>query len=559
MKSIKYKILLGFSIILVLMLILSSYVLINIKTFNKEVEQVVAVDLELLIADKKLEFNMSQRIAFARGYVLYGEQSYKDLFNTYTEESTIIHDKILSLSNSDKAKPYIDKSIEWRKLIQEEVFGEYDRGNREISFQILKGQGTVQAREIMAGFSELADAREGLIQANSLMLIENGESLERITTIITILCIILGITIAIVISNIIIKPVIQVVNRVKLIASGDLSGEAIKIKSKDEIATLTQSINDMVINLRELVKEVQETSDQVAATSEELTASAEQSSYASEEITSNIQQLAVGSENQANQVESVSEIITEMVASVEQVSSNAKNVAFTVEETGIKTKEGSLAIESSINQMNEISQRVQNLSQVIRGLESQSKEIGEIVTVIGGIADQTNLLALNAAIEAARAGEHGKGFAVVADEVRKLAEESGKSSNKIAQLISRIQEETNKATTSMDSTTIEVDNGIITAKTAGASFTHIKEAINNVTSQVNEVSIAMNEVVAGTENIVTSIHAVSSIAEESAAGTQNVSAASEEQLASIEEITAAASNLSKMAENLQTQISKFKI
>ncbi|RSK29153.1 methyl-accepting chemotaxis protein [Bacillus sp. HMF5848] len=559
MKSIKYKILLGFSIILVLMLILSTYVLINIKTFNKEVEQVVTRDLELLIADKDLEINMSQGISLARGYVLFGYQTYKDMFNSYTEESKITQDKVLSLNNSDEVKSLIEQSNQWRELIQEEVFAEYDKGNKEVALQALQEKGTGTASQIMAGFNKSARDREEFIQANSLKLIENGKSLDRVTTIITILCIILGIIIAVVISNIIIKPIIQIVSRVKLIAAGDLSGEEIKIKSKDEIATLTQSVNEMVINLRDLVKEVQETSDQVAATSEELTASAEQSSHASEEITSNIQQLAIGSENQTKQVEGAIDIINEMVASVEQVSSNAENVASTVEITDMKTKEGSLAIDTSINQMNEISETVQNLSHVIKGLDSQSKEIGEIVTVIGGIADQTNLLALNAAIEAARAGEYGKGFAVVADEVRKLAEESAKSSNKISQLVTRIQEETTNAIYSMDSTIKEVDNGIVTAKTAGNSFLHIKEAINEVTSQVKDVSISMSEMAAGTEHVLRSIHAVSSIAEESAAGTQNVSASSEEQLASTEEITASAYNLSKMAENLSTQISKFKI
>ncbi|MBM7660333.1 methyl-accepting chemotaxis protein [Bacillus mesophilus] len=559
MKSIKYKVLLGFSIILLILVALSSYVFVNIMNFNKEVEQVVEKDLEILLADQKLSFNMSQRIALARGYVLFGDPSYKESFDQYTQESKLIQSQILALSDSDKAKPFIDASIEWRQQIQEKVFDEYDRGNKEQALNYLENEGTEVGREIMDGFNELSKTREEIIVTNSKNLVKNGVTLETVTLILTVLSIVLGIIIALVISRMLIKPIIQVVDRVKTIAKGDLTGKLLEVKTKDEMATLSHSINEMVVNLRGLVHQVQETSDQVAATSEELTASAEQSSHASEEITSNIQELASGSEHQAKQVENASETINQMIASVTQVSANTDTVTATVDETAVKTKEGSQAINQSVNQMNEIANTVQNLSHVVKGLGEQSREIGEIVTVITGIADQTNLLALNAAIEAARAGEHGKGFAVVADEVRKLAEESAKSSKEIAQLVSTIQSETSKAITSMDSTIKEVDNGIETAKIAGDSFQHIREAINTVTGQVKEVSTAMKEMSAGTETVLQSIHAVAQIAEESAAGTQNVSASSEEQLASMEEITASATNLSHMAEELSRQIGRFKI
>ncbi|MEY8742404.1 methyl-accepting chemotaxis protein [Bacillales bacterium AN1005] len=192
-------------------------------------------------------------------------------------------------------------------------------------------------------------------------------------------------------------------------------------------------------------------------------------------------------------------------------------------------------------------------------MNDRSHEIGHITNVITGISAQTNLLALNAAIEAARAGEHGKGFAVVADEVRKLAEESTNSTEQIANLIQLIQNETNVTLETMEKAAEEVQSGLNVVNVAGSSFEKIEQAVNGVVSQIEDISESLKKLSRGTNSVKDSIKNVSNVAQESSMITQNISAATEEQLASMEEITSSSLALAKLADDLQVIINQFKI
>ncbi|MFC4767641.1 methyl-accepting chemotaxis protein [Effusibacillus consociatus] len=354
------------------------------------------------------------------------------------------------------------------------------------------------------------------------------------------------------------RPLRALVDASEKISAGDLT-EQVEVKSNDELGQLGMSFNEMAKSLRALIFEVRKTSEQLAASSEELTASSEQTSKATEQIAVTIQEVAGGSEKQARSVEESSKAVNELSIGVQQIAANAQNVSSTAMQASNKALEGNKAIQTAVEQINSISGTVNGLSQMVKGLGERSKEIGQIVEVITGIAEQTNLLALNAAIEAARAGEQGRGFAVVADEVRKLAEQSGQSAQQIAQLITAIQNETNKAVESMESGTKEVSAGIEVISAAGRSFDQILSAVNQVTTQIQEVSAASQQMSAGTEQMVNTISVIAEEAETTSAGMQNVSAASEEQLATMEEISASAAALATMAEELQTLVRKFKI
>ncbi|WP_047150912.1 methyl-accepting chemotaxis protein [Aneurinibacillus tyrosinisolvens] len=356
-----------------------------------------------------------------------------------------------------------------------------------------------------------------------------------------------------------IYPIRQLVGITNRVSAGDLSEETMVVKSKDEIGQLTNATNTMIQNLRNIVVQVSQSSEQVAASAEQLSASAEQTGKATEQIALTVQEVAAGTDKQMQSVDESSRTIGELAVGVQKIAENAQHVTGAAADTSGRAEEGAKNIQLAIKQMSAISNTFGNLSDSVKALGERSNQISQIVQVITDISSQTNLLALNAAIEAARAGEHGKGFAVVADEVRKLAEQSSNSAQQIGQLIAAIQEETNKTVQSMDNATKEVAEGIGVVNLSGETFERIQHSVNEVASQIEQVSSAAQQISAATEQVVHSIQLISEVAEDAAAGTQNVSAATEEQLASMEEISASASSLTSMAEELQEAIGKFKV
>lgn len=356
------------------------------------------------------------------------------------------------------------------------------------------------------------------------------------------------------------NPIQQIAQILGQVSQGDLR---VRVKDKylgnDEIGILGKAINSMVINLREMISQVTETAIQVSAASEELTASAKQVSKAAEHIAKSSEEAVAGSEKQVKSLSDTQITIGEMSEGMQRVAAGVQSVSSSAGYANEAAEKGNEDIQLVVRQMESISTTVNELAKVIEGLGERSEEIGNIVGVITEIAAQTNLLALNAAIEAARAGEQGRGFAVVADEVRKLAEQSAESAQQIAGLISGIQNETNKAMQSMTTSIKEVSEGIRSVHNAGESFEAIQQAAHEAAGQAREVSGSVEQIAAGADQIVRSIRTLNEIAEEAAEGAQNISAATEEQLASMEEIEASASSLSKMATELQALIQKFKI
>jgi methyl-accepting chemotaxis protein len=328
--------------------------------------------------------------------------------------------------------------------------------------------------------------------------------------------------------------------------------------SEDEIGQLTKNLGEMRENLIGLMKKVAETSDQVAASSEELTASAEESSKSAEQMAAATQTAANGTELTLHHVEDVVSSIDQMKTRVINAQQNSQSILLLSDRATQNTQHGTEAVHSVVQQMNEINSSVSEIGSFVNGLDKKSKEIGTIVNLIKDISEQTNLLALNAAIEAARAGEQGKGFAVVADEVRKLAEQSSNSTELIASLIFDIQTETEKAVDAMQDGAKNVEQGIKKTERVNHSFQSIKLAIDQVTNNVQEVSETIKGISAGSKDIADIIGKVKLTAGENAASNETNAAASQQQSASVEEISASSEALSGMAVELQSTIGKFK-
>lgn len=340
--------------------------------------------------------------------------------------------------------------------------------------------------------------------------------------------------------------------------NGDFT-KNIDVDSNDEIGKLIASFTTMKNNLKNLIDDVITTSNEVASSSQVLTANSDQTSKATEQITEAIQEVTFGTEKQVESAQVASEIVEEISTGMNQITTNIQNVTDAAVETNNAAIQGNQVVVKAVEQMNLINKKTEESSQVVHHLSDKSNEINEIIGLITAVADQTNLLALNAAIEAARAGEQGKGFAVVADEVRKLAEQSGKSAQQISQLIVEIQEESKRAVSAMDDSGGAVKEGITIIHDAGQAFETITNSIDNVSSQLQEVAAGIEQVTAGVDEMVLSTNKVKEITEQSGEYMQNVAASTEEQNASMQEVAGSAQKLTDLAEHLRQSVKVFRV
>ena len=248
-----------------------------------------------------------------------------------------------------------------------------------------------------------------------------------------------------------------------------------------------------------------------------------------------------------------------MIKAIEQVAANAQSVAEASAQATRSAHIGRDTVDHSVKAMSRISESIAPAVERVKELCIRSSEIGKIIEVIDDIAEQTNLLALNAAIEAARAGEHGKGFAVVADEVRKLAERSSKATKEIAVLIASVQEGTEQAVAAMDQGAKQVQEGSRLSIEADRSLEEILQAIEATDEKTRSIAAAAQQMTESSAAVVRSTDNISSISEENAAAAEEVSASTEEMSAQIEEMAASAEALSTMAADLKKLVVQFRL
>lgn len=325
-----------------------------------------------------------------------------------------------------------------------------------------------------------------------------------------------------------VSKISSVINR---LSEGDLLVEIEHTERKDEISKLKYQLNIMVSNLRNLLSKVKEAIDATASASNEISASTEE--------------MSAGAKEQTVQASEVASAVEEMAKTILETSSNTSVAAETARHAGENATEGGKVVIQTISGMNRIAEVVMKAAQTVEALGKSSDQIGEIVQVIEDIADQTNLLALNAAIEAARAGEQGRGFAVVADEVRKLAERTTKATKEIADMIKKIQRDTIEAVQSMQEGTSEVETGKELANKAGTALEQIIDGTQKVSKIIKQVAAASEQQSKASEDISRNIEAITTVTHESASGALQIAKAAED--------------LSRLTVNLQDLVGRFKI
>lgn len=313
------------------------------------------------------------------------------------------------------------------------------------------------------------------------------------------------------------------------LAEGDLTVNA--TVSEDFTGAIADSVNFAIDQLRQLVLVINSTANQV--------------SQSSDQTQMNAVELAEASEHQAQEIAGVSAAINEMTISIDQVSNNASESATVAQRSVAISHNGAEVVQRSIEGMNVIRDQIQETSKRIKRLGESSQEIGDIVGLINDIADQTNVLALNAAIQASMAGEAGRGFAVVADEVQRLAERSANATKQIETLVKTIQADTNEAVMSMESTTSEVVRGARLAKDAGEALEEVQSVSNTLADLIQNISNAAMQQAESAGHISHTMNIIQDITSQTSSGTMATARSIGE--------------LSEMAAALQESVTGFKV
>lgn len=557
-KSIRAKLIFGFSVVVVLIVLLGAYIFYTLNSTNKFTEEILERELPLLIADEQLAIDMANRMAASRGFILTGESSYKDLFNQYTEDSKINQESTIKIGTTEEFKNLIERTAEWREFIVEKVFTEYENGNKEVALSNLM-ESNDEARELIAAYREAATNRENHIISMEEKALSSGETTLLIVSSVIILVVLLSLFVAFITANSISRPLRVVMNRMELIAGGDLSSKPLETNLRDEIGQLITSTNEMSFSTHSLLDEINGVAETVSTQSEELTQSANEVKAGTAQIAMTMEDLATGTESQANNASSMSSAMESFVVKVMDANENGTYIQQSSNSVLEMTNQGSELMASSTKQMAVIDQIVHDAVVKVEGLDKHTQQISELVSVIQDIAGQTNLLALNAAIEAARAGEQGKGFAVVADEVRKLAEQSSASVLNITDIVDRIQSESSLVRDSLQDGYKEVEEGTSQIEITGETFGKISLAVTEMVDRIRIISDNLTDIAANSQEMSASIEEIAAITEQSAAGVEETSASSEQASSAMEEVANSSKDLATLAEELNGLVQQFKL
>ncbi|MBC2581705.1 methyl-accepting chemotaxis protein [Clostridium sp. DJ247] len=564
MKSIRKRLLLGFSLILILLITLGIIGLYEMKEINYNVEHIYSEQLNGINYIKEAEYYIVRVQNAEKNVLLASTIEEKKEHSMHLEEfysSGIIGNlnnlkNIVHQDDFRKIDDLINRITEIQKL-EMNIINTSINGNNAEALTLTKEADTkfqdIEKITDEIAKDKLSEAKNSYIQSINIY----NRDIKLVIGFIIIASII-SLTAAIRMSSSIINPLNKSVQFAKELAEGNLKNN-MNLKLKDELGELINSLNNTGEKLKDIVSQIKSTSTEVTSGSEQLSASIEDVNKVMNGIGQKISEISNSIQNTVFSVEEIDTSIQNISESSNEVSiltSEAKIESFTLKQYAEKGKD---SVDIAIHSMIDIEKAAGEVKFSINELDVLSKKIEDITSMIGNIATQTNMLALNAAIEAARAGEHGKGFSVVAEQVRKLAEESASAASKIESMILEVRNKTEIAVSTINIAETKVKEGSTVSKETAdhinlviRNTNMLLERINSITKQASNQAISTKKIAKTMKNIVTNAHNVGS-------ASQEITASIESQIAVIEEISSTSEELSSMTDSLNDMVGYFKI
>lgn len=532
--SLKLKLIAGFSLVLVIMLTISLINDLSIQRISRLSTAADSKSEEAYIA-RSLEALVNSRKTDIRSFLLSGDE---EQMQKYQQHDRALANELAALEPVLTAEEDRNAFLELKQAAED-----YDRSAYKVA-DLKRAQKMQAATDLLLGRTMTAQraameksgddlvthsqkaAAEARRQRNAAVV-----AASRSSILLGIIGLAICIAAAILVPRQLSSKIATMLSVIEEIAAKNLAVEDITIHSRDEVGKAGTALNAMKNTLRSLIHSIASTAEHVAS--------------ASEEISSSATQQAQGAETQKGQATQVAAAMQEMSSTVHEVSENSNRAAEASRQAAETAREGGAIVEDSLATMRAIADSVSATAQKVEELGKSSDQIGRIIGVIDDIADQTNLLALNAAIEAARAGEQGRGFAVVADEVRKLAERTTSATKEVATMVQSIQSETKTAVAAMHEGTKQVEQGVATTARAGDSLKQIIQMSEEVGEMITHIATAAAQQSSATEQVNQNVDQINRLVNESAIGAQQSAKACQD--------------LSGLALDLQKMVSAFRL
>jgi methyl-accepting chemotaxis protein len=532
--GLKAKLTAGFGVIL---LILSALGVFSYLTIGKMGKASADTDERVRKMEQsfRIETSIEKQTTGVRGFLLAGRE---DLLAHDEEEKKKYLDAVEQLQSTVRTEEdkrlltEIRRNYEaYRAAMDREVRLRRANQERDAITLAFSSETSALRRDLLRTVDDFVDYQQKKKDAVLLEQVSMERTAKLLAAILSLAGLTLGVMVALLLSRSLVLRISAMLNLIQEIAGHNLAVPDVVVTAQDEVGRAGTALNQMKNNLRSMIESIAQTAEHLAS--------------ASEEISATTTQQALGAETQKDQSAQVATAMQEMSATVSQVSENSKHAAEASRQAADTARRGGTIVDQTLTKMHAIAQGVRGTATKMDELGKASDQIGHIVGVIDDIADQTNLLALNAAIEAARAGEQGRGFAVVADEVRKLAERTTGATKEIAQMIKSIQGETRLAVAAMEAGTQQVEDGVKSTTQAGDSLKEIIRMADQVGEMVMYIATASTEQSSATEQVNQSMDQIARLVRESAVGSQQAAKACQD--------------LSGLALDLQKMVHRFRL